>query len=105
MRKGDFMSLLQAVHKEKKSVLYLAKFGFFNKPVMYLYEAPGTLHDAPSHTCVYACIYSLVEELLGRMNMTRVTVKRNMPFLYYIVLICILMHLPTFSKSFLYKVL
>lgn len=102
MRKGDFYSLLQAVHKEK-ICLYL-KFGFFNKPVMYLYEAPGTLHDAPSHTCVYACIYSL-EELLGRMNMTRVTVKRNMPFLYYIVLICFLMHLPTFSKSFLYKVL
>ena len=55
MRKGDFMSLLQAVHKEKKSVLYLTKFGFFNKPVVYLYEAPGTLHDAPSHTYVYAC--------------------------------------------------
>lgn len=92
------MNMLQAVNREKKSGLYVTEFGFLNKLVIYLYKAPGIRQDTPTHTRVYVCIYSLVDELLGIMKITRVTVKRNMAFLYYTVLIYVHMYLPTFSK-------
>ena len=41
MRKGDFMSMLQAVNREKKSGFYVTEFGFLNTLVIYLYKAPG----------------------------------------------------------------
>ena len=99
------MSLLQAVHKEKKNQFHISPSlgSSINQLYIYMKHLVHYMMHLVTHMC--ACIYSLVDELLGRMNITRVIVKRNMAFLYYIALICILMHLPTFSKSFLYKVL
>lgn len=50
------MSMLQAVNGEKKkSRLYTAEFEFLNKLVIYLYKAPGTLHNI--YTYVHMCMY------------------------------------------------